>query len=96
MGSLLISRGKSFQHMLLQGYRTVALLTAMVVGGYYFGLQGLVYAIALGPALFYPVIATYSHRLGLRSFRYDVTSFAIMILIIIPCWYYFGWPGPDT
>jgi O-antigen/teichoic acid export membrane protein len=92
MGSLIISRGRSYAHMLLQAYRVSTLLMSMFIGGYFFGLTGLVYAIALGPALFYPVICLYCRRLGLRSMRYDAVAFALVFLIVFSVWHRLGWP----
>ena len=93
MGTIILSRGKSFVHMILQIYRSVALMIVMIIGGYFRGFEGLIYAIAIAPAIFYPVNAFYLKRLGINTILYDAVSVALLLLIILPIWHISGWPS---
>lgn len=87
-----MSFGDSYRHMLLQFGRFVLLLSAMLVGGWYSGLPGLVAGIAVSQGLFYPVLIAMARRYGVRNFAPDMAFLAVTLGCIALSWSLRGMP----
>ena len=87
-----MSFGDSYRHMWLQVFRFALLLTVMTYGGYVAGLTGLVIAIAVAQALFYPVLRMVTHKYGVRDYLPDVLFVAVIASLVLTVWSLRGWP----
>jgi len=76
-GTALLSFGDSFGFMLFQVARAVLLVICMLVGGYYFGVIGLIVGVSASKILSYPFLAgvLYRHKVWLPSV--DATAFIV-------------------
>jgi len=90
--AMMMAHGDSYRAMIYQSIRVAMLLGVMFVGGYFYGLSGLVYSITIAPALFYLALLV-----GMRKYnvspKVELLSIAIILFIIIGTWQIVGWPG---
>jgi O-antigen/teichoic acid export membrane protein len=63
-GPLYLARGESWIGFMFGGVKTAVLLSAMAVGGHYFGVIGLVWGIAICQAIDYPLVVWVQRRYG--------------------------------
>ena len=91
-----MSFGDSYRHMWLQFFRFSILLALMTAGGYYAGLLGLVVAIAVSQALFYPVLRVMSHKYGIRDYLPDLLFLLVIGCVVTMVWGLRGLPMPDS
>lgn len=76
--SVLVARGDSFSHMLLQGVEATAKLVC-IVGGYWLGgTAGLLIGYALSGLLQYPFLAAFIQRQGVWLIGLDLTALGIL------------------
>lgn len=61
---VLLAAGDSFAHMIVLASRGVLLLAAMILGGMWYGAEGLIVGIAAASVLNYPFLAWAVHRHG--------------------------------
>jgi len=90
--AMMLAHGHSHKTGLLQAFRVFMLLIVMTIGGSQFGLVGLVYSIAIAPALFY-VVLLFMMRSYNVSPKVELGSIAFVLLIVLSYWKVFGWPG---
>ncbi|MBT7841847.1 MAG: oligosaccharide flippase family protein [Lentisphaerae bacterium] len=62
LSALLLAVGDSFRFMLFQLWRSVCLVIAMSVGGFYFGTKGLIVGVAAAPWLAHPFLVACVRR----------------------------------
>lgn len=90
--AMMIAHGDSYRSTLFQGCRVILLILAMLVGGVFFGLVGLVYSIAVAPALFYLVLLPNMSYYNVSP-RLQVFSIMLLMAIIFSWWSHHGFPG---
>ncbi len=93
LSTLILSKAQSLTYTLLYSCRVFIIFATMFLGGYFYGLTGIIYAIAIAPAIFYPFLGFYVRRYGIYTMRMDYFSVLIVLAIVIPVWLYMGWPG---
>lgn len=90
--AMMLAHGHSHKTGLLQSFRVVLMIGVMTIGGSQWGLTGLVYSIAVAPALFY-IVLLYMMRSYNVSPKVELGSIAFVLLIVLSYWKVFGWPG---
>lgn len=90
--AMMLAHGDSRKTGLLQAIRVAMLIVVMLIAGFKWGLVGLVYAIAVAPALFYFVLL-YMMRSYNVSPKVELGSIAFILIIVLSSWSVFGWPG---
>lgn len=60
--SVLMASGDSYRHMLLQFFRTVLIVTALSIGGYFYGATGVIFGYVASHVLQYPFLAALVRR----------------------------------
>jgi O-antigen/teichoic acid export membrane protein len=75
IGPVLLAVGNSFAFMMQMALRTVVLLTAMAIGGWYYGTVGLIVGIAIPDIVIYPVLVLLVRRYGVWHPRLDFAGF---------------------
>ncbi|MBX2808442.1 MAG: oligosaccharide flippase family protein [Cellvibrionaceae bacterium] len=93
LATLILSKAQSLTYTLLYSCRVFILFMSIFLGGYFYGLTGVIYGIAVAPALFYPFLGIYVRRYGIYTMRVDFFSVLLVLSIVIPFWLYVGWPG---
>lgn len=91
--TLVLSKAESFNYMVLLACKALILFSTMTLGGYFYDLIGLIYGIAIAPALFYPIVAIFMRRYGIYTMKMDYLLIGCILLIVLPSWFHFGWPG---
>jgi O-antigen/teichoic acid export membrane protein len=76
--SVLVARGDSFRHMLLQGVEATAKLTCIAVGYWLAGTPGLLIGYALSGLLQYPFLAAFIQRQGVWLPGLDLCALGIL------------------
>lgn len=79
---ILISAGNSYRAMILIFSTTFLLLVGMFFGGYFYGINGMIVAVALSGLYFYPLIVLCVKKYGIWSPFLDLITFVVSCLII--------------
>lgn len=79
---ILLSRGDSFRHMLLQLSRVVLLMIGMYLGNLYAGVAGLLTGMVIASFVEYLVLAALINRYGVWQPRLDMLAFGLSAGII--------------
>jgi O-antigen/teichoic acid export membrane protein len=86
-GAALLSLGDSFNFMLFQIARALLLIVCMLLGGYYFGVVGLISGVAVSKILSYPFLAVILSRHKIWLPGLDMTAYlATSIAVIFGLW----------
>src|SRR5690606_12399181 len=80
--SVLVARGDSFRHMLLQGVEALAKLTCIVAGYALAGTPGLLIGYALSGLLQYPFLAAFIQRQGVWLPGLDVCALGALSVLL--------------
>ena len=96
VNSLPLAHEDSKRHMWLQFMRVVSVLTAMLVGGWFFGNIGLIWGVAVGQVVYYPLLQMGTRGYGVTSYGLDVAVSGVVVLIVMGIWSIRGWPGPGV
>lgn len=86
IGPVLLAVGNSFAFMMQMALRTIVLLTAMAIGGWYYGTVGLIVGIAVPDIVIYPVLVLLVRRYGVWHPRLDLTGFVCAYAFIAIGW----------
>ncbi len=81
-GSVVLAVGDSFRHMVAQLVRTVLLIAGMAIGGWAWGVPGLLIGAAASKVLDYPALAWAVHRHGVWFPKLDLAAYAISVAVI--------------
>jgi O-antigen/teichoic acid export membrane protein len=92
--TMVLSKANSFSYTLLMAFKVVITFTTMLLGGYFYGFSGVIYGIAIAPALLYPILGFYVRRYGIYTMKLDYQITAVILLSVFLSWFYFGWPAP--
>ena len=92
--SLPLSQEESKRHMWVQLCRVIAVLGAMFVGGVWMGVPGLIWGIAAGQILYYPILRVMVGKYGVGDYVTDIAFGGGSLLIAAFVWHFRGWPGP--
>ncbi len=90
---LMIAHSHAFRSTVFQASRVVLLLLSMSVGGALYGFVGLIYAIAIAPALFYVILLVFNMPYYKVSPLVQISSIFFLLLVVGIGWNTFGWPG---
>ncbi len=82
-GAILLPLGDSFNFMLFQVTRALLLIACMLMGGYYFGVVGLISGVAISKILSYPFLAVILSRHKIWLPGLDVAAFLASGLFVI-------------
>lgn len=88
-----LAHENSKMHMVVQLFRVFSVLSCMVVGGLYYGLIGLVWGIAIGQVIYYPVLQLAIMRYRSSTVLMDLCFGGGSILMVCSIWYFRGWPA---
>jgi hypothetical protein len=91
--AFILSKADSYQYSMLNLYRVIVSGISIFGGGYFFGVVGIVYAIALVPVLSYFILFSHIRKYKIDSMKSDLLLFIVPLLIIFFIWYHVGWPG---
>jgi O-antigen/teichoic acid export membrane protein len=89
-GPLLMAHGRSRRAMVLQISRVTVAITAMVIGGTVWGIQGLIFAIASTDAINQPLNYLATREFNVRDWRLDICFVALMATLIGAGWHALG------
>lgn len=81
-GAALLPLGDSFNFMLFQVARALLLILCMLMGGYYFGVVGLISGVAASKILSYPFLAVILSRHKIWLPTLDISAFLLSGLFI--------------
>ena len=81
-GTALLSFGDSFGFMLVQVARAVLLVFCMLIGGYYYGVVGLIAGASASKILSYPFLAGILHRHNVWLPSVDVIAFIACVCLV--------------
>ena len=81
-GTALLSFGDSFGFMLVQVARAVLLVICMLIGGYYYGVLGLIAGASASKILSYPFLAGVLHRHKVWLPSVDVIAFIACVCLV--------------
>ena len=87
-GNALLSFGDSFGYMIFQIAGGVLMIMSMLVGGYYFGIVGLISGVSIAKFLSYPVMAILMRRHNIWLPQLDTYAVASSLLVIGGWWCY--------
>ena len=90
--TLIIAHTHSHRAAVLQFVRVVLMLSTLLIGGYFAGLVGLVYAIAIAPALFYLVLLFNMGNYNISP-KVELNTIAFTLSSVYLAWHFMGWPG---
>lgn len=89
-GPLLMAHGRSRKAMVLQIARVTVAITAMLVGGTVWGIQGLILAIAASDAINQPLNYLATREFDVRDWRVDAVFVVLMSALIGAGWHWLG------
>ncbi|MCC6488428.1 MAG: lipopolysaccharide biosynthesis protein [Candidatus Hydrogenedentes bacterium] len=81
-GPVLLAVGDSFRFMILMAARMTFLLLAMALGGYFFGMKGLIVGVAAPDLMMYPVLTLCIRKHGVWFPWLDLAGFSFAALCI--------------
>ena len=81
-GTALLSFGDSFGFMLVQVARAVLLVICMLIGGYYYGVLGLIAGASASKILSYPFLAGVLHRHKVWLPSVDIIAFIACVCLV--------------
>jgi O-antigen/teichoic acid export membrane protein len=87
---LLIAVGDSFRMMCVQATQSVILIILLVIGGYYFGIFGLIVASAFSDVFNYPILIIAIKKYNIWEPKLDFTAAIISIAVIAMGFYLFN------
>jgi O-antigen/teichoic acid export membrane protein len=91
--AFILSKGNSYQYSMLNLVRVVISTITVFCGGYFFGILGIVYAIALNPVFSYVILFGHVKQYKIDSLTLDLLLFVIPLSTIFLIWYITNWPG---
>ena len=80
--SVLLASGDSFRHMVLQFIRSIVLILAMGLGGYGYGVPGVIFGYAASNLLYYPFLAAMVRKYRVWLPLLDAAGILISVLAI--------------
>ena len=90
---LMIAHTHAFRSTGFQTSRVIILLLSLTIGGGLYGFVGLVYAIAIAPALFYVCLIVFNMPYYKTSPLVQISSIIFVLLVVGIGWNANGWPG---
>lgn len=75
--------GDSFRAMIVTFSAVILLIISMLVGGYYFGTKGVIWAVPVSELLSYPVLVMMVKRYGVWLPSLDIPSFIATLAVVI-------------
>ena len=82
LSPILLAKGDSFRHMVINSMKTVFLFGAMITGGHYWGTRGLIMGIPVSYLLTYPVMALAVKRYGVWTPIMDLSGLLLSAILI--------------
>lgn len=81
IGPILYAVGNSFRAMLITFMTVGFLLVCMLIGGGFFGVKGVIWALPVSELLSYPALVLMIRRYGVWLPLFDVTGFVLTIIL---------------
>ena len=81
-GPIYLARGEAWIGFIVGAARAAVLLPAIAVGGYYFGMIGLVWGVAISQVPYYPLEVWMQRRYGVWTPWVDMLAFGTSMLFI--------------
>ncbi|MCR9258135.1 MAG: oligosaccharide flippase family protein [Pseudomonadaceae bacterium] len=94
VNSIPLAHEDSKRHMWLQFLRVASILVSMLVGGVWFGTTGLIWGIAAGQALYYPLLQYAIRDFGIRPGYLDLVFAGGTVALVALTWGIRGIPSP--
>lgn len=94
VNSLPLAYEHSKLHTIVQFLRVVSVLGCMLLGGLLYGLVGLVWGVAMGQVLYYPMLQLVTRSYKVANYRLDLGFGIGSILLACLVWSFRGWPVP--
>jgi O-antigen/teichoic acid export membrane protein len=89
----ILSKGESYHYCMQNMYRLIMSLLVVFLAGYYYGVVGIVYAVAAIPGITYLILYFHVRKFNIGTMKIDLLIFSIPLFLIILIWNYRGWPG---
>jgi O-antigen/teichoic acid export membrane protein len=90
--AMVIAQTHSFKASVFQFFRVCMTITSLMIGGYFAGVVGLIYAIAIAPALFYLVLVSNMSKYNISP-KVELFSIGFILSCVFLAWQSMGWPG---
>ena len=81
--AIFLSVGNSRGHCVMLISRSVLFVVSMAVGGYFYGAYGIVWGVAIGPALNYPFLVLLTRKYGAWTPLFDAACVSVSAVVII-------------
>lgn len=82
IGPILLAVGDSFRNMLMMFAYALVLIVCMVIGGEYFGIKGVIWAVPASEVLGYPFLIAMIKKYGVWMPGLDLAGFLLTILFM--------------
>lgn len=95
MVAMMIAHADTFRASMFQLARVILMIAALLLGGHYAGITGVIYAISIAPALFYLALTPNLKKYNISS-KVELLTITLLLSGIFLSWHFAGWPGIHT